>query len=118
MAAALSAARACRHRGPARPRRRRRFHGGPPPPPPARPPPPAPPPAPAPPPPPPYTPPAICRPPARGRAPPARPAVWGLARDGADGVRDVFDHLRGELVRSMALCGVAKPSEITRDLVV
>jgi 4-hydroxymandelate oxidase len=46
-----------------------------------------------------------------------RPAVWGLALDGADGVRDVFDHLRGELVRSMALCGVAKLSEITRDLV-
>jgi 4-hydroxymandelate oxidase len=46
-----------------------------------------------------------------------RPAVWGLALGGADGVRDVFDHLRGELVRSMALCGVAKLAEITRDLV-
>jgi 4-hydroxymandelate oxidase len=47
-----------------------------------------------------------------------RPAVWGLALAGADGVRDVFDHLRGELVRTMALCGVAKVEEITRDLVV
>jgi len=46
-----------------------------------------------------------------------RPAVWGLALGGADGVRDVFMHLRGELVRTMALCGVAKVQEITRDLV-
>jgi 4-hydroxymandelate oxidase len=46
-----------------------------------------------------------------------RPAVWGLAIAGADGVRDVFDHLRGELVRTMALCGVVKVEEVTRDLV-
>ncbi len=46
-----------------------------------------------------------------------RPAVYGLALDGADGVRDVLAHLRGELVRTMALCGVAKVKEITRDLV-
>ncbi|HLH88738.1 MAG TPA: alpha-hydroxy acid oxidase [Xanthobacteraceae bacterium] len=46
-----------------------------------------------------------------------RPAVWGLALAGADGVRDVFMHLRGELVRTMALCGVAKVQEITRDLI-
>src|ERR1700722_9509307 len=46
-----------------------------------------------------------------------RPAVWGLALAGADGVRDVLAHLRGELVRTMALCGVAKVEEITRDLV-
>jgi 4-hydroxymandelate oxidase len=46
-----------------------------------------------------------------------RPAVWGLALAGADGVRDVLDHLRGELVRTMALCGVAKLDEVTRDLV-
>jgi 4-hydroxymandelate oxidase len=46
-----------------------------------------------------------------------RPAVWGLAIAGADGVRDVFEHLRGELVRTMALCGVAKLEEVTRDLV-
>jgi isopentenyl diphosphate isomerase/L-lactate dehydrogenase-like FMN-dependent dehydrogenase len=32
-------------------------------------------------------------------------------------VRDVLTHLRGELVRTMALCGVAKVQEITRDLV-
>ncbi len=46
-----------------------------------------------------------------------RPAVWGLATGGADGVRDVFTHLRGELMRTMALCGVAKLDEVTRDLV-
>ncbi len=47
-----------------------------------------------------------------------RPVLWGLALAGADGVRDVLDHLRGELTRTMALCGVAKLEEITRDLVV
>jgi 4-hydroxymandelate oxidase len=46
-----------------------------------------------------------------------RPAIWGLAIGGADGVRGVFEHLRTELVRTMALCGVAKLSEVTRDLV-
>jgi 4-hydroxymandelate oxidase len=46
-----------------------------------------------------------------------RPAVWGLALTGADGVRDVLAHLRGELTRTMALCGAAKVEEITRDLV-
>jgi 4-hydroxymandelate oxidase len=46
-----------------------------------------------------------------------RPAVWGLALHGADGVRDVFAHLRSELMRTMALCGVGKVQEITRDLI-
>jgi isopentenyl diphosphate isomerase/L-lactate dehydrogenase-like FMN-dependent dehydrogenase len=47
-----------------------------------------------------------------------RPAVGPSAIAGAAGVRDVFEHLRGELVRTMALCGVAKLEEVTRDLVV
>ncbi len=47
----------------------------------------------------------------------ARPVIWGLAIDGADGVRAVLDHLRAELVRSMALCGAARLDEITADLV-
>jgi 4-hydroxymandelate oxidase len=47
----------------------------------------------------------------------ARPVIWGLAIDGADGVRAVLDHLRAELVRSMALCGTARLDEITPDLV-
>ena len=47
----------------------------------------------------------------------ARPVIWGLALEGADGVRGVLDHLLDELKRSMALCGVAALSEITPDLV-
>jgi 4-hydroxymandelate oxidase len=47
----------------------------------------------------------------------ARPVIWGLALDGADGVRAVLDHLRAELVRTMALCGVARLNAITVDLV-
>jgi 4-hydroxymandelate oxidase len=46
-----------------------------------------------------------------------RPTLWGLALAGDDGVRDVLEHLRGELVRTMALCGVAKLDEVTRDLI-
>ena len=46
-----------------------------------------------------------------------RPVMWGLAVRGADGVRDVLEHLRGELMRTMALCGVAKLTEATADLV-
>lgn len=47
----------------------------------------------------------------------ARPVIWGLALEGADGVRGVLGHLLDELKRSMALCGVATLSEITSDLV-
>jgi 4-hydroxymandelate oxidase len=46
----------------------------------------------------------------------ARPVIWGLAIDGADGVRAVLDHLRAELDRSMALCGTARLDQITADL--
>src|SRR5262249_51183862 len=35
-----------------------------------------------------------------------RPAIWGLATGGADGVHAVLDHLRTELMRAMALTGV------------
>jgi 4-hydroxymandelate oxidase len=47
----------------------------------------------------------------------ARPVVWGLALDGAEGVRAVLDHLRAELVRAMALCGAARLDQISNDLV-
>jgi 4-hydroxymandelate oxidase len=47
-----------------------------------------------------------------------RPPLWGLAVDGAAGVAGVLDHLRNELVRSMALCGAARLDELTPDLVV
>ena len=46
-----------------------------------------------------------------------RPVIWGLTLHGADGVRAVLDHLRAELARSMALCGVTSLDEITGDLV-
>jgi 4-hydroxymandelate oxidase len=46
-----------------------------------------------------------------------RPAIWGLTMNGADGVRDVLEHLRVELVRAMQLTGTASLKDITRDLV-
>ncbi len=46
-----------------------------------------------------------------------RPILWGLAVRGADGVCDVLDHLRRELVRTMALAGVANVAQATPDLV-
>jgi 4-hydroxymandelate oxidase len=47
----------------------------------------------------------------------ARPAIWGLALEGSDGVRAVLDHLRTELARTMALCGTARLDQISNDLV-
>ena len=47
----------------------------------------------------------------------ARPVVWGLALDGSEGVRMVLDHLRTELLRTMALCGVTRLEEVNRKLV-
>ena len=46
-----------------------------------------------------------------------RPIIWGLTVRGADGVAEVIEHLRVELVRAMQLCGTARLSDITRDLV-
>jgi 4-hydroxymandelate oxidase len=46
-----------------------------------------------------------------------RPVIWGLSVHGADGVRDVLEHLRVELVRAMQLTGTASLKEATRDLV-
>ena len=47
-----------------------------------------------------------------------RPFVWGLVTGGADGVRDVLDGYREELERDLALCGVPRVGDVTRDLVV
>ena len=47
----------------------------------------------------------------------ARPVVWGLALDGSEGVRAVLDHLRDELLRTMALCGVARLDQLNRSIV-
>jgi 4-hydroxymandelate oxidase len=46
-----------------------------------------------------------------------RPAIWGLAVNGADGVTAVLDHLHVELVRAMQLSGTAKLDDVTPDLV-
>jgi 4-hydroxymandelate oxidase len=45
-----------------------------------------------------------------------RPVLWGLAVGGEAGVTGVFDVLRAELERAMALCGVRRLDEITPDL--
>jgi 4-hydroxymandelate oxidase len=47
-----------------------------------------------------------------------RPALWGLAVDGADGVQRVIELLRDELSLAMALAGCRSIAEITPDLVV
>ena len=47
-----------------------------------------------------------------------RPALWGLAVDGADGVQRVLELLRDELSLAMALTGCRSVDEITPDLLV
>jgi 4-hydroxymandelate oxidase len=46
-----------------------------------------------------------------------RPAVWGLAAEGEDGVLGVLAILRGELENAMALSGCASLAEVDRALV-
>lgn len=45
-----------------------------------------------------------------------RPALWGLAVDGADGVQRVIELLRDELSLAMALAGCRSIAEVTPDL--
>jgi 4-hydroxymandelate oxidase len=47
-----------------------------------------------------------------------RPAMWGLAVGGADGVARVLDVLREELAEDAGLCGVTDVSAVPRDVVV
>ncbi len=47
-----------------------------------------------------------------------RPAMWGLAVGGAEGVARVLDGLRAELADDAGLCGLADVADISRDLVV
>ncbi|MGI8692017.1 MAG: alpha-hydroxy acid oxidase [Geodermatophilaceae bacterium] len=47
-----------------------------------------------------------------------RPTIWGLAIDGADGVRDVLTELAAALQLTMALCGVTDVADVPADLVV
>src|SRR5579863_632494 len=46
-----------------------------------------------------------------------RPAIWGLAVNGAEGVHNVLDILRTELELDMALAGCSSLDKITRSLV-
>ncbi|MFL5898296.1 MAG: alpha-hydroxy acid oxidase [Solirubrobacterales bacterium] len=43
-----------------------------------------------------------------------RPALWGLAAAGRDGVAQVLELLRAELELTLGLCGCADPSQLTR----
>jgi isopentenyl diphosphate isomerase/L-lactate dehydrogenase-like FMN-dependent dehydrogenase len=45
-----------------------------------------------------------------------RPALWGLAVDGAEGVERVIGLLRDELSLAMALAGCRSLADITPDL--
>lgn len=47
-----------------------------------------------------------------------RPALWGLAVNGAAGVRHVLDLLHAELNESMCLAGAPTVDELTRDFLV
>jgi 4-hydroxymandelate oxidase len=46
-----------------------------------------------------------------------RPALWGLAAGGEQGVYDVLDLLRDELERALTLCGCAGPADVDRGIV-
>ncbi|HZM76096.1 MAG TPA: alpha-hydroxy acid oxidase [Candidatus Limnocylindrales bacterium] len=46
-----------------------------------------------------------------------RPALWGLAVDGRDGVTQVLELLRKELVNALTLLGSESPGHLTRDQV-
>ena len=46
-----------------------------------------------------------------------RPAIWGLATGGADGVARVIGGLTGELAHTMALCGLDDVRAVGRDAV-
>jgi 4-hydroxymandelate oxidase len=47
-----------------------------------------------------------------------RPIAWGLALGGEEGVFQVLELLRTELLRDLMLCGRASPADVDRSLVV
>jgi lactate 2-monooxygenase len=47
-----------------------------------------------------------------------RPYIWGLALGGEEGVRDVLRGFLADLDLTMALCGVARPQDVDRSLLV
>lgn len=46
-----------------------------------------------------------------------RPAVWGLAAAGEDGVANVLAMLRGELENALTLCGCDSPADVGPDVI-
>jgi 4-hydroxymandelate oxidase len=46
----------------------------------------------------------------------ARPAIWGLAAYGADGIQTVFEMLQSDLARQMISCGTVSLKAIDRSL--
>ncbi len=46
-----------------------------------------------------------------------RPAIWGLAAGGPDGVREILETLRSELDHVLALAGAKRPADLTPDLI-
>jgi 4-hydroxymandelate oxidase len=47
----------------------------------------------------------------------ARPALWGLAAYGAEGVQSVLELMQTELANDMAMIGAVNPKAIMRDMV-
>jgi isopentenyl diphosphate isomerase/L-lactate dehydrogenase-like FMN-dependent dehydrogenase len=47
-----------------------------------------------------------------------RPYIWGLALDGANGVRAIVDMLAAELALDLTLCGVGSVAEVGPSLLV
>lgn len=46
-----------------------------------------------------------------------RPILWGLSVDGQAGVEKVLSLIKGELVNSMALCGVSHVQNINEEFI-
>jgi 4-hydroxymandelate oxidase len=47
-----------------------------------------------------------------------RPILYGLALDGAAGVRGVLQVLKGELILALALCGRRRPQDLDSEILV
>jgi (S)-2-hydroxy-acid oxidase len=45
-----------------------------------------------------------------------RPILYGLAAGGEEGVKTVINEMTGELIRAMAMTGVADPSSASKDI--
>jgi 4-hydroxymandelate oxidase len=45
-----------------------------------------------------------------------RPIIWALAANGEDGVRELIDGMRAELVRVMTMTGIEEPARAHRGI--